>query len=458
MTFPKYPEVKDSGVEWLGEVPAHWKLGSFRHLIKALSNGTTASQVDQEDDSVAVSRIETISKGEVDFSKVGYVRSSEADERFFLNVGDILFSHINSLSMIGNAAVYEGGRPLLHGMNLLRVQPEESVASSWVAYWLKSKNIRQEVESRAKPAINQASISTVSVKSLPALIPPEAEQGKITAFLDYETARIDALVEEQRRLIELLKEKRQAVISHAVTKGLDPDVPMKDSGVEWLGEVPAHWEVLSLRRVTDLIQTGGTPSTYQPSGEIEGGIDWFTPGDFGESLVLGRSMRKVKFSPAGSGEVRVFPSDSVYLVGIGATLGKVGYAAQAASANQQINVLVPCSKVHGYFLAYSMSVKREAMKVVSNASTIGIINQDKTKGLMIAVPPAGEQSLIVDYLDDFVSKNRELIKQAEQGVSLLQERRSALISAAVTGKIDVRGWQPPVGSTAFAEATQLEAL
>ena len=246
-SFPEYPAYKDSGVEWLGEVPEHWEVGSFRRLIKSVGNGTTADQVDEADDTVAVSRIETISTGQINFEKAGHVAPQDVAKRFLLNAGDILFSHINSLSMVGNVAIYLGGRPLLHGMNLLRIQPLSSVSSEWVLYWLKSKNIRQEVESRAKPAINQASISTDSVRALPGLIPPKVEQTQIARFLDHETARIDALIEEQQRLIELLKEKRQAVISHAVTKGLDPTVPMKDSGVEWLGEVPAHWVVGPLR-------------------------------------------------------------------------------------------------------------------------------------------------------------------------------------------------------------------
>lgn len=213
--------MKDSGVEWLGEVPAHWEVGSLRRLIKSVGNGTTADQVDEAEDTVAVSRIETISAGLINFEKVGHVGPQDVAKRFLLNVGDILFSHINSLSMIGNVAIYSGGRPLLHGMNLLRIQPLPSISSEWLLYWLKSKNVRQEVESRAKPAINQASISTDSVRALPALIPPSFEQTQIARFLDYETARIDALIEEANSGVGLLQERRSALISAAVTGKID---------------------------------------------------------------------------------------------------------------------------------------------------------------------------------------------------------------------------------------------
>lgn len=213
--------MKDSGVEWLGEVPAHWDFGSFRRAIKSVSNGTTADQVDEDANAIAVSRIETISTGEINFEKVGYVKPEDAASRFILKCGDILFSHINSLSMIGNVALYRGSRPLLHGMNLLRIQPASGVMGEWIFYWLKSKNIRQEVESRAKPAINQASISTDSVRSLPVLIPPESEQIQIVRHLDCVVARIDTLTQETVDLVALLQERRSALISAAVTGKID---------------------------------------------------------------------------------------------------------------------------------------------------------------------------------------------------------------------------------------------
>ncbi len=213
--------MKDSGVEWLGEVPAHWDFGSFRRAIKSVSNGTTADQVDEDANAIAVSRIETISTGEINFEKVGYVKPEDAASRFILKSGDILFSHINSLSMIGNVALYRGSRPLLHGMNLLRIQPASGVMGEWIFYWLKSKNIRQEVESRAKPAINQASISTDSVRSLPVLIPPESEQIQIVRHLDCVVARIDTLTQETVDLVALLQERRSALISAAVTGKID---------------------------------------------------------------------------------------------------------------------------------------------------------------------------------------------------------------------------------------------
>ena len=275
--------------------------------------------------------------------------------------------------------------------------------------------------------------------------PPHQEQSAIAAFLDRETAKIDALVAEQERLIELLKEKRQAVISHAVTKGLDPNVPMKDSGVEWLGEVPEHWEVAKLRRFVRAVQTGGTPSASPPSTDIEDGTDWFTPGDFSGPIRLGSASKKVPPEAIEQGEAKVFPAGAVLVVGIGATLGKIGYLLALASANQQINAILPNAEVEGLFLAYSLSSKTAEMRNLSNASTIGIMNQEKTKEIWVAVPPLCEQETIAKFLDQDGVTSDALINEAQRAIDLLKERRSALISAAVTGKIDVRG---------LADATQ----
>lgn len=268
-------------------------------------------------------------------------------------------------------------------------------------------------------------------------LPPLPEQTTIATFLDHETAKIDALVEEQKRLIELLKEKRQAVISHAVTKGLNPDARMKDSGIEWLGEVPEHWEVMSLRRVCQKIMTGRTPTSEAPSEETLG-VPWFTPGDFGGSIDLVISSKQVSANAIEEGEASSFPSGSVLIVGIGATLGRVGYIPQPSSGNQQINAVVPGGALSGEFLAYSLAVKADVMRYLSNASTIGIMNQEKTKEIVIAVPPLGEQQQLLAHIRNELAKLSTLALAADEAISLLSERRSALISAAVTGKIDVR--------------------
>lgn len=445
--FKPYPAYKDSGVEWLGEVPKHWEVGSFRHLIKSISNGTTIDQVDESDTTLAVSRIESISTGEINFEKVGHIQKQDAITRFLLNPGDILFSHINSLSMIGNVAIYQDNRPLIHGMNLLRIQPLPKTSSKLILYWLKSKNIRQEVESRAKPAINQASISTDSVKSLPALIPPLPEQTQIARFLDHETARIDALIEEQQRLIELLKEKRQAVISHAVTKGLDPTVPMKDSGVEWLGEVPAHWEVKQSKYLFEFVTSGsrGWAEFYSDEGDIFFRIANLTRDSIEPKLT---SIQHVTPPTNAEGERSKVKAGDI-LISITADLGSVCIANDKITGSyvsQHIALARPNKNiVYSRWLAYFVlsSTCNIQLTGAGYGGTKIQLSLDDTRSFWVSIPSYEEQVLIAAFLDKEILVFDRLILQAAIGVELLQERRSALISAAVTGKIDVRGWQPP---------------
>jgi type I restriction enzyme S subunit len=279
--------------------------------------------------------------------------------------------------------------------------------------------------------------------SYPMGLPSLSEQQAIANFLDHETAKIDTLIEKQQQLIQLLKEKRQAVISHAVTKGLNPNAPMKDSGVEWLGQVPEHWVVCALKYVSNGVFTGGTPKNELSYSELESDLNWFGPSDFKDTRALSESNKYVTPESHKIGDSKMFFKDSVLVIGIGATLGKVGYCNKGFSCNQQINVIYPNRRVSYKYLAIALAMQETQMKVSSNSSTIGIMNQEKTKSILIAVPPSEEQEHIVLHVESVESKYAKLIELADNQVELLQERRTALTSAAVTGKIDVRNWQAP---------------
>ncbi|WP_250546884.1 restriction endonuclease subunit S [Stutzerimonas nitrititolerans] len=443
-SFPKYPAYKSSGVEWLGEVPEHWAVIALKWLSPVF-RGASPRPIDDpiyfdDDGEFGWVRI-----ADVTASPDGYLY--ETTQRLSA-LGSSLSVKLEPgelfLSIAGSV-----GKPCITAV-------KACIHDGFVYFpWL---SIDQRLLYRVFESGlcfgglgkmgTQLNLNTDTVGGICIAVPPAAELSRALAFLDHETARIDALIEEQQRLIELLKEKRQAVISHAVTKGLDPTVPMKDSGVEWLGEVPEHWESLTLGRVASSVKTGGTPSDDLPSADIIDGVEWYTPGDFTGDLLLDSSEKRVSAGAVRSGNAKVFPSGSVLIVSIGATLGKVGHIRRPASANQQINAVVPGPRVDGYFLAYSLSVKVNAMRFLSNASTIGIMNQEKTKEIWLSLPPLQEQKLITEFLDKQTSVIDTLIQEAAGGVALLQERRSALISAAVTGKIDVRGWQPPASAQA----------
>ena len=269
-------------------------------------------------------------------------------------------------------------------------------------------------------------------------IPEWRKQRAIADYLDRETARLDTLVEEEERLLGLLAEKRRALITRAVTRGLDPNVPLRDSGIPWLGEIPAHWEVTLLRFACCSIETGGTPSIDYVDDPDENSVDWFTPSDFGSDLVLRESVRRLAQEAVSSGEAKLFPAGSVFVVGIGATLGKVGIIEAPASANQQINAMIPRGNVEPHFLAHVLWMLGDVMAAMANSATLPILNQQRMGEIRVPIPPVSEQRTIVSAVASEAKRIESVWIAAEHTISLLKERRSALIAAAVTGQIDVR--------------------
>ena len=214
--------MKDSGVEWLGDVPEEWKVLGLGKVIVFMCNGSSATQIEQAVGLVPVTRIETISGGSFNYERVGYVREREVAERHLLKFGDIQFSNINSLSMVGNCAMYEECDVLYAGMNLLHIRPNSDlVRPRYMHYQFKTKLFRNCVEASAKPAINQASIPAGTLRSFNFVCPPIHEQTQIAEFLDLEMAKLDALGLKAEAAIGLMQERRTALISAAVTGKID---------------------------------------------------------------------------------------------------------------------------------------------------------------------------------------------------------------------------------------------
>ena len=272
-------------------------------------------------------------------------------------------------------------------------------------------------------------------------LPPHDEQNAVADFLDHETAKIDALIVEQQRLIALLKEKRQAVISHAVTKGLDPNVRMKDSGVKWLGEVPAHWQVRPLMYLT------------QPDRPIMYGIVLAGPNvDEGIPIVKGGDVKPHRLKldllnrttpeiEAPFARARLRPGDIVY--SIRGTIGEAELVPQElldANITQDAARIAPSKRTNNRWLARAVRATPVFVQLEQRSLGAAVrgINIFDLKRARVPVPPPAEQEAIADYLDRAMAALDDLRSEAEDAIVLLQERRSALVSAAVTGKIDVR--------------------
>uniref|UniRef100_UPI0035D81875 restriction endonuclease subunit S n=1 Tax=Wenzhouxiangella sp. EGI_FJ10305 TaxID=3243768 RepID=UPI0035D81875 len=281
--------------------------------------------------------------------------------------------------------------------------------------------------------------------NIPAIMPPPDEAKVIGKFLDHQTARIDALIEEQQRLIKLLKEKRQAVISHAVTKGLDPEAPMKDSGVDWLGEVPADWDVVPIGLLASKIQTGPFGSQLHSHEYVQRQIPVINPANIEDGKIVPDSEVTVPEEIAHRlSHHRLQQGDLV--LGRRGELGRcavvgtkeTGWLCGTGSMRIRFS-----ERVDPSFLSELIRTPlvRDLLNLESIGSTMQSINPEIVAGVRVPVPPLEEQTSIVHSSLQWAEQVDRLLEQARHGIDLLHERRSALISAAVTGKIDVRNWQ-----------------
>ncbi|RYY77845.1 MAG: restriction endonuclease subunit S [Moraxellaceae bacterium] len=256
--YQKYAEYKDSGVEWLGEIPSHWTMNKLRYLF-FFNKGLTITKENLVDQGIAC-----INYGEV-HSKYGFqidplIHNLKCVEEKYLKLspnallqkGDFVFADTSEdLKGSGNFTNLVSSEKVFAGYHTIIARPQDAIESRFYAYLFDSQEFRSQIQLAVK-GVKVFSITQAMLRASNVWLPSKEEKDKIPNFLDHETAKIDSLIEKQQHLIQLLKEKRQAVISHAVTKGLDPNVPMKDSGVEWLGEVPEHWDTTKIKYVAEL--------------------------------------------------------------------------------------------------------------------------------------------------------------------------------------------------------------
>jgi len=271
-------------------------------------------------------------------------------------------------------------------------------------------------------------------------IPPKTEQEGIASFLDREVVKIDTLVAEQRRLIELLKEKRQAVISLAVTKGLTRHVSTKPSGVEWLGEVPQHWQVKQLRHIATVLRGKFTHRPRNDPAFYDGDFPFIQTGDI---TGAGRFITRFKqtLNERGIAVSKQFPKGTLVMA-IAANIGDVAILNFPAYFPDSMVGLVPKQGIDLTFLYHLMVAMKQPMMMTATINTQMNLNVDQICSLTAPCPPQDEQQRIAIQLDDSLAQTDELIVEAERAIELLQDRRTALISAAVTGQIDVRGFVP----------------
>ncbi len=457
MSLPRYPEYKGSKVEWLGHVPAHWKVDRIKASIASARNGIWGDEPKNDANDIPCVRVADFDRSKLQVkSEVPTVRSITEKERAsrLLNRGDLLLekSGGGDLQPVGQVVMYQLDVPAVCSNFVAKVVLKQRMVPS---YWNYVHNAAYSV------GVNIGSINQTSgIQNLDqdryfnerAPFPPESEQTAIAAFLDRETAKIDALIAEQEKLIALLAEKRQATISHAVTRGLNPDAPMKDSGVPWLGEVPAHWEMGCLKRFADVIDCKHFTVEFLDEGLPIASIRELRENRIDLKDAKLTSPREWDFLREGRVPV---PGDLVFCRN--ASVGAVGYVSEITPSfcmGQDVCLIRPAtkSKFMYYQLVAAGTVNQiEALLV---GATIRRANVQEIRNLSVSCPPFLEQEDIAKFLDAETEKLDGLEFAARSVISLLKERRGALIAAAVTGQIDVRGQVPATASPSFQSSQE----
>ncbi|EOY5728602.1 TPA: restriction endonuclease subunit S [Enterobacter bugandensis] len=454
--YKAYPEYKDSGVEWLGEIPEKWNTHSLKRSISSCTSGLWGEEPNGKND-IIILRVADFERNSLTISSDKLTMraiSSEEREIRLLKKGDLIIekSGGGDKTLVGCVVVFEKNFNAITSNFVAKMSPLKGYQPHFLKYCfshlydgkINSLSIKQTT------GIQNIDINHYLMRKF--CFPNEKQQKIIYEFLDYQIQKLNTLIAKQQQLIELLKEKRQTVISHAVTKGLNPNVPMKNSGVEWLGDVPCHWNVAKLKYISTLNNQTLSDSTsknflikYIDIGNIskESGIS--NPEEMFFSEAPSRARRIVK-----DGDV-IISTVRTYLEAIAIILNpphnlvvSTGFA-----------VIRP-QKLSKKFSLYSFKDRKFIQKIISMSVGISYpaINASDLITIKIPFPEYLEQNEIGDFLHRKTAKIDTLIQKQRQQIDLLKERRTALIAAAVTGKIDLRDWTPPASSTESSFTTE----
>ena len=430
--YRAYPAYKDSGVEWIGQVPEHWKVAR----IKRLASLRNERRNDVSTDTIYIG-LEDVEAGSGQYKPTnGSSRQSEDSTVGIFYEGDVLYGKLRPY--LRKAIVSEMAGCCSTEFLVLMAEKTEP---RWLQEWLLTPDVTHQIESGCEGA-KMPRADWWHIGSIEVVYPDQPERAQILTTLDRETARIDALIEKKTRFIELLKEKRQALITHAVTKGLDPNAKMKDSGVEWIGQVPEEWLNRKVFHAFQTIGSGTTPPSKEHEWYQGGTIPWITTSELRENTVVKTKKCVTSDAMQKFSALKIFPAGSLAIAMYGATIGRLGFLGIPATTNQACCVLSGERDLNIQFLYYwLMAFRADIVAFFSEGGGQPNINQEVIASLWVPSPAPDEQATIAATLDRETARIDALISKAEQSITLLKERRAAFITAAVTGQIDLRGKQ-----------------
>jgi len=440
-----YPAYKDSGVEWLGTVPKHWVFKKLKYIAQFSGGGTPSRDnlkywngnipwVSPKD-----MKSEAIHGAEEGLTAEGLLNSTSSlvsPHHVLIVVRSGILRHTIPI------AINEVAVALNQDMKALHFNPRDCV-SKFFLRWVQGFN-DDLLQAWLKQGATVESVEQDYLANTIVPMPSVEEQRAIIAYVDRETFRINALVAKKTRFIELLREKRQTLITHAVTKGLDPTVTMKDSGVKWMGKIPDHWKMKKLRHIARIVRgasprPAGDPKYFISENDADANTPWLTVAEITKDNEMYLVATSGFLTPLGVQQSQIFTVGTLVLTNSGATLGVPKILSIHCCANDGVLAFKSLSssediKFVYYFLSTTTVRLREEMQKGGQPN----LNTDIVKSIDYPAAPLDEQSAVVTFLERETARIDTLLHKTERSIELLKERRAALITAAVTGKIDLR--------------------
>lgn len=454
--YKAYPEYKDSGVEWLGELPAHWTTLAIKHVAQ-LNPSKSCISIEKMKGMCSFIPMEKLKFNALCLDEIKDVTDVYNGYTYFENE-DILIAKVTPCFENKNMVVaHDLNNGVGFGSSEIYVlRCNDIINNDFLFYRLQEDSFMFIAEGAMTGAGGLKRVPSEVLNNFKFGLPSKKEQSIIVDFLKHETAKIDNLIEKQQQLIELLKEKRQSVISYAVTKGLNPDVPMKDSGVEWLGEVPEHWIVRRLKHTASL--QSGIPKGKDLTGKSSISVPMLRVANVQDGYLDLEDVHAIDIEPSQleryllrNGDVLMNEGGDNDQLGRGAV-----WSAPIDNCIHQNHVFAirPQSIESDWLdmLTRAAYAKFHFYRVAKQSTNLASISSTNIKETPLLIPPVEERVEILEFIKLQLEKLKKTEELSSNQVALLQERRTALISAAVTGKIDVRDWVAP--ETQDIEETQ----
>lgn len=425
----RYESYKDSGVKWLGEIPGHWEVIRLKALlIERIEKNNNKENL------IILSLLKD--KGIIPYDEKGAIGNNSKEDLSQYKIarkGDLVINSMNVI--IGSVGItqYDGYiSPAYYSF-----KPKGIINLIYYYYLMTLRSVQQSIRCYSKGIMEiRLRITSNDFLSMPFPFPPKSEQTAIANYLNSVTSKIDEAISQQQKMIDLLNERKQIIIQNAVTKGLDPNAKMKDSGVEWIGEIPENWEVIKCSYVFSGIGSGTTPKSSNEYYYTNEGVNFLQTGDLNDGYI-NDTTKKITDKALKEINLKIYSKNSLIIAMYGATIGKLGILNVCTTVNQACCVLPQTKKISIKYAFYMYMIARKDLIIKSRGGGQPNISQDTIRNQKIIVPTKNDQEEIVEHIEKMINPIDSSISQCNKMISLLQERKQIIINDVVTGKVKV---------------------